>query len=60
MKPVRAMHHRTCMGCADCFVCCAGTFLYASCIHILPEVIGERQKLSLVELGAVLIGESFL
>ena len=34
----------------------AGTFLYASCIHILPEIIGNRKSLSLVELGAVLVG----
>ena len=41
---------------AEEVIFCAGTFLYASCIHILPEIIGERQSLSLVELGAVLVG----
>ena len=39
----------------DCS-CYAGTFLYASCIHILPEILGDRSSLTLVELGAVLFG----
>lgn len=39
----------------DC-ICSAGTFLYASCMHILPEVLGHRSSLTLVDLGAVLFG----
>ena len=49
LKPVK-------LSSAEEAICFAGTFLYASCIHILPEIIGERQSLSLVELGAVLAG----
>jgi hypothetical protein len=33
-----------------------GTFLYASCIHILPEIVSERGQLGLGELLAVLGG----
>ena len=33
-----------------------GTFLYASCIHILPEIISERGALGVGELLAVLAG----
>ena len=36
--------------------CAQGTFLYASCIHILPEIVSERGQLGLGELLAVLGG----
>ena len=50
-----------CVGCGvpTALVCSLrqqGTFLYASCIHILPEVVGERGRLGMGELSAVIGG----
>ena len=41
---------------ALCVLFSGGTFLYAACMHILPEVVGHDASLSTVQLGAVLCG----
>ncbi len=41
---------------ALCVLFSGGTFLYAACIHILPEIMGNKGKLSRGELAAVLLG----
>lgn len=39
---------------ALCVLFSGGTFLYAACMHILPEVVGHDASLSMVQLAAVL------
>lgn len=41
---------------ALCVLFSGGTFLYAACMHILPEVVGHDASLNLVQLAAVLCG----
>lgn len=41
---------------ALCVLFSGGTFLYAACMHILPEVIGHETSLNLKQLGAVVSG----
>lgn len=44
---------------ALCVLFSGGTFLYAACMHILPEIVGHDASLNMVQLAAVLCG-SFL
>ena len=39
---------------ALCVLFSGGTFLYAACMHILPEVVGHHASLNVVQLAAVL------
>ena len=41
---------------ALCVLFSGGTFLYAACMHILPEVVGHDASLSTVQVAAVLCG----
>ena len=41
---------------ALCVLFSGGTFLYAACMHILPEIVGHDVSLNVVQLGAVLCG----
>lgn len=41
---------------ALCVLFSGGTFLYAACMHILPEIVGHDASLNMVQLGAVLCG----
>ncbi|BDA49754.1 Zinc transporter ZIP9 [Coccomyxa sp. Obi] len=41
---------------ALCVLFSGGTFLYAACIHILPEIMGDKGKLTRSELAAVVGG----
>lgn len=41
---------------ALCVLFSGGTFLYAACMHILPEVVGHDASLNMVQLAAVLCG----
>ena len=41
---------------ALCVLFSGGTFLYAACMHILPEVVGHDASLNMVQLASVLCG----
>lgn len=41
---------------ALCVLFSGGTFLYAACMHILPEVVGHDASLNNVQLAAVVCG----
>ncbi len=41
---------------ALCVLFSGGTFLYAACMHILPEIVGHDASLNMVQLAAVLCG----
>lgn len=41
---------------ALCVLFSGGTFLYAACMHILPEVLGHETSLSLAQVAAVVSG----
>ena len=41
---------------ALCVLFSGGTFLYAACMHILPEVVGHDASLSTAQVAAVLSG----
>ncbi len=41
---------------ALCVLFSGGTFLYAACIHILPEIMGDKGRLTRGELAAVVGG----
>ena len=43
---------------ALCVLFSGGTFLYAACMHILPEVVGHDASLNMIQLAAVLCGSA--
>ena len=43
---------------ALCVLFSGGTFLYAACMHILPEIMGDNGKLSKAELAGMLFGSA--
>ncbi|KAK9904719.1 hypothetical protein WJX75_001223 [Coccomyxa subellipsoidea] len=43
---------------ALCVLFSGGTFLYAACMHILPEIMGDKGKLSKAELAGMLFGSA--